>query len=70
MKRPAWMKRPEWMPVWAMQFLMNFFFGTIVSAIWYYGAYIWSESFWISTIVTNVYTFFLSRYVVYREGAK
>jgi hypothetical protein len=56
------------MALWMRQFVLNFIFGTLISALWYYGAFSFTKSFWVSTIIINVITFFLSRWVVYRDG--
>ena len=50
------------------QFIRNFIFGVTISWFWYFVGYKYSGSFWIATIVTNIVTFFIGRYVVFPEG--
>ena len=57
-------------PVWIKQFILNFFWCTVISWLWYYGCFSQTKSFWLSTIIVNVVTFFLGRYLVFKEGKK
>ena len=50
------------------QFSRNFFWGTIVSVFWFYIGYKLTDSFWGATILTNIVTYFLGRYLVFKEG--
>jgi hypothetical protein len=50
------------------QFCRNFIFGVMISGFWYYVGYRFFNSFWIATILTNILTFFIGRYVVFKEG--
>jgi len=52
------------------QFWRNMLVGTLFSAIWYYGFFVWLKSFWLSTILTNLIGFVLGRYWIYREGVR
>jgi len=58
------------LPAWLRQFLWNFFWGTLISMLWYYGCFRWTKSFWISTILVNIITYFIGRYLVFSEGRK
>ncbi len=58
------------MKIFWKQFWRNMIIGIVFSLLWYYGIFIWTGSFWVATILTNVIGFFVGRYWIFREGEK